>query len=560
MMHTNVPRVAAAALAAALLASCGKAGTTAEQSGGASNSWTQPGVFRYAENADLKSLDPILSGNATTGDLSMFIYSYAVRYNDKGEPVPDAVSEIPTLANGDVSKDGLTLKYKLRHDITFQDGVPLTCKDLKFTWQVVVNPATNVAVTDGFRDIKDIDCRDPFVAVVHMKRLYAPYLQQLWGVNSNAPILPEHLLAKYNDAKGSFNTAPYNSLPIGSGPFKVVEWQRGDEVRMQAYPGYFRGRPKLNEVIYKIMPDENTMATELQTHGIDMLARGTAINWPRYQALGADPKSGIQTIRVDSFEYDHIDFNLKTGAAPIRDVNVRRAIAYATDRMEIIRNIYHGSAIAAETDQHPLLSWAHTTDITHYPFDPKKAAALLDADGWVVGPDGVRAKGGQRLEFTLSTQAESTNGRALQLLLQRAWRNVGIQADVKNYPTATMFENGAAGILEGGRYDVALFAWVAAEDPDDSPLFAANNFAPRGQNSLFWDNPKVNAAEKDALSTLDLNRRKADYLVIQQQLMLDVPTIIISFRKEVYAYNTDLKNFTASPVISPFWNPWEYEI
>ena len=95
--------------------------------------------------------------------------------------------------------------------------MPLTCKDLRFTWQVVMNTHNNVVTTDGYRDIKSIDCRNPAVAVVHMKRVYAPYLQQLWGVNGNAPILPEHLLAKYNDDRGSFNAAPYNALPVGSG-------------------------------------------------------------------------------------------------------------------------------------------------------------------------------------------------------------------------------------------------------------------------------------------------------------------------------------------------------
>lgn len=560
MRNRMLRATAVVVVSIALLAGCSKGGDAGTQSASGAHGWTRPGVFRFAENQDITSLDPILNGNATTLDLSMFIFSYAVRYDDHGQPVPDVVTELPTVANGDVSKDGLTLKYKLRHDVTFQDGVKLTCKDLKFTWQVVMNPKTNVAATDGYSAIKDIDCSDPYIAVVHMKNLYAPYLQTLWSENGNAPILPEHLLAKYNDDLGSFNHAPFNSMPIGSGPFKVVQWSRGDSVRMEAYPGYFRGRPKLDEVIYKIMPDENTMTTDLQTHEIDMIARGTAINWPRYAALAANPANGIEAVRVDSFEYDHIDFNLKTGALPIRDVIVRRAIAYATDRQEIIDKVYHGSAIPAQTDQHPTLSWAYTTDTVHYPFDPDKARQLLTADGWIPGPDGIRVKNGKRLEFTLSTQTESTGGRAIQVQLQSQWRNVGIQADVKTYPTATMFENGSQGILEGGNYDVAFFAWVAAADPDDSQLFAADNFAPRGQNSLFWDNPKVNVAEKDARLTLDQSRRKADYVIIQQQLMLDVPSIIISFRKEVYAYNTDLKNFKPSPVISPFWNPWEYQI
>ena len=546
-----------AALCAALaVTGCSKVqtGTTAE----GRHQWTRPGVFRFAENVDMSSLNPVVLASGALGDLSMFIFSYAVRYDDHARPVPDAVTEVPTVENGDVSKDGLTLKYKLRHNIKWQDGQQLTCKDLRFTWQVIMNPKTNVATTDGFKDIKDVDCSDPYVAVVHMKRVYAPYLQQLWGVNGNAPILPEHLLAKYNDDKGSINTAPYNSMPIGSGPFKVIKWQRGTVVKMVANPDFYLGKPKLNEVDYYPMPDENTEATQVQTHEIDMLARGTGANWPKYQALAADPKNGLTAIRVDSFLFDHIDFNLENPI--LKDVNIRRAIAYATNRDEIIEKILHGSATKAETDQHPTLSWAHTDDTVHYPYDPEKAKQTLDAAGWKVGPGGIRVKNGQKLQFNLSTQTESTNGKLQQELLQREWRDIGIQADIKNYPTAQMFRNDAGGTLAGSHYDVATYAWIAAADPDESPLYTSSNWGPHGQNYMHWKNDKVDAAEKDGLLTVDEKRRKADYVIVQQEMLKDVPTIILSFRKEPYVYNSDLKNYTPSPVISSFWNPWEYSI
>lgn len=515
-------------------------------------------MFRYAENEDAKSLNPTLDSSTPAIDLAMFIYSYAVRYDQNGKPQPDALAEIPTVENGDVSKDGLTIVYKLRHDITFQDGVPLTCKDLRFSWQYVMDPHTNVSSTDGFNAIKDIECRDRFTAVLHMKHVYAPFLETIFGPNGNVPIYPEHLLAKYLDGKGGQNTAPYNSMPIGSGPFKVIEWQRGSEVKLAAYPKYFRGKPKLNEVDFYIEPDENTLETQVQTHAVDMLARGTAINWPRYQALGADPKNGLKTIQVDSFIYDHIDFNLKNPI--LADRTVRRALAYATNRQEIIDKIWHGAAYATDTPEHPLLSWGYTNDIKHYPFNPARAKTLLDADGWVVGPDGIRVKNGTRLSLMMSTQTESTGGKALQALLQREWHDVGVDAQVKNYPTAQMFANGSAGILEGGHYDVATYAWVAASDPDVNQLYSGNNFGPRGQNVLFWNNPIATKALADALQTVDEKRRKADYVTFQQQLALDVPTIILAFRKEPYVYNTDLHGFEPSPVISPFWDPWEYSI
>jgi peptide/nickel transport system substrate-binding protein len=526
--------------------------------GGTGNSWTVPGVLRFTESSDPKNLNPALNSGTPTLDLSMFVYSWTVRYDSKAHPFPDALSEIPTIANGDVSRDGLTLTYKLRRNIKWQDGVPLTCKDLRFTWQVVMNTHNNVVTTDGFKDIGSIDCSNPYVAVIHMKRLYAPFLQQLWSVNGNAPILPEHLLAKYNDAKGSFNTAPYNSLPVASGPFKVVAWHRGQDVELVANPDFYLGEPKLKQVVYKILPDENTAVTQLQTHELDMVALGTSLHWPEYAAIAADPRNGLIATRVDAFAWSHADFNLRHPI--VSDVQVRRALAYATDRNEIIQKVAHGSAIPASTDQQPHYSWAYTDDIAHYPYDPAKAKALLDADGWKVGPDGVRVKNGQRLEFTLSTQTESNNGKANETVVQREWRDVGAQADVKNYPTSQFFDNSANGVLQGGHYDVALFGWIGAADPDDSAIYSGDNLAPHGQNAMFWTNRAATDAMNDALKTIDQARRKRDYVIVQQQLALDVPTIILYFNRVPYVYNKDLKGFDPSPVISAFWDPWNYSI
>jgi peptide/nickel transport system substrate-binding protein len=549
-------RVVAALIAVVMLAACSKQGG-GTSSAGAHNAWTQPGVFRFAESAEPASLNPMLNASSVTGDLSMFIFSYAIRYDDRARPVPDALVEIPTVANGDVSKDGLTLKYKLRHNIKWHDGKPLTCADLKFTWQAVMNPHNNVVTTDGFKDIRDIDCSDPYVALIHMKRLYAPYLQQLWGVNGNAPILPAHLLAKYNDDKGSLNSASYNSLPVGSGPFKVLEWQRGAAVRMQANPDFYLGKPKLNQVVFKIMPDENTMVTQLQTHEIDMLARGTGLSWPRYVRI-ARPGSGLTAIRVDNYLYTHIDFNLRRPL--LQDRNIRVALAYATNRKEIVDKVMHDSAVIAQTDQSPQLSAAYTRNFEHHDFNPAKAQQILEAAGWKRGPDGIRVKDGQRLSFDLSCTTESNYGRQIETIVQRQWHEIGVEAIVKNVPSALMFQNGTNGTLQGGHYDVALFSWSSAADPDDSAIYSGDNLAPHGQNALFWTNATATAAMNDALKTLDDNRRKHDYEIVQQQMAIDVPTIILFFWKEPYIYNSDLRGFSPSPVISAFWNPWEYSL
>ena len=542
-------RFAVVAIAIIAFAGCSKSGGTT--AGG--NPWTHHGRLVYGEAYDVKSLNPMLASSVPTIDLSMLLFSYAVRYDDHARPVLDALRELPTLENGDVSRDGLTLRYKLRENIVFHDGVKLTCRDLAFTWHAVMNSANNDITRDGYRDIKSIDCRDPSIAVVHMARVYAPFLQQLWGVNGNAPILPEHILAKYNDAKGSFNTAPFQSAPIGSGPFSFVRWDRGSQVVLAANDRYFLGKPKLREIVFRTMPDENTLAAEIRTHEIDMALEGTASIWPLVQHI-----PGTVLSENSIYTFDHVDFNLRHSL--FADIRVRRALALALDRRGMLERVAHGLGDLTDTAQSPKLSYAWTSDTAHYAFDVAAARKLLDEAGWHVGGDGVRVKNGERLAFDLSTQTESASGKAYQTVVQSMWRAVGAQATVKNAPTAQFFDNGTAGILQGGHYDTAIFAWSGAADPDDSAIYSARNLAPSGQNALGWNDLRATAAMDDELSTVDPKRRLKDFIVEQQRFAADVPSVIFSYRKQPEIHNSDLHGFTSSPVISPFWNPQEYSI
>lgn len=559
----DLARRVAALVALALMAGCAKVatapanvarGSTDAASVARGNPWTHHGRFVYGETYDAKSLDPMLATSAATLDLSMFLFSWAVRYDDRARPVPDALRELPTLANGDVSPDGLTLKYKLRPNIFFHDGVRLTCADLRFTWHVVMNPANNDVTQDGYRDIGSIDCTDPLVAVIHMKKIYAPFLQQLWSVNGNAPILPEHLLAKFNDAKGSFNTAPYQSAPIGSGPFSFVRWDRGSQVVLERFDRYFGGTPKLERVVFKYIPDENTLVAQLRTHEIDMAVHAGAGTWPQLQHI-----PGTTVSAQSIYTFDHVDFNLRKPLFA-NDLPLRRALEMGIDRPALVTKVAHGLGDLTDTALSPKISSAWTGATAHYGYDPVAARALLDRDGWKVGSDGVRTRDGVRLAFNLQTQSESTTGRAFQAVIQSEWHDLGADVGVKNFPTAQFFANSADGTLQGGHYDVAIFSWSGAADPDDSAVYSGHNFAPRAQNALFWDDPIATRAMDDELATVDGARRKRDFAIEQQRFAADVPSIVLLYRREPQIYNSDLKGYAASPVISPFWDPQTYSI
>jgi peptide/nickel transport system substrate-binding protein len=545
--------LAAGALLALTLTGCTKVGEDTSSSGGAAGG-THPDQLTFSTAADPRNLNPALASATPVLELSAFMFSYTVRYDEHSHPVADAVREIPTIANGDVARDGLTIRYKLRPNMKWSDGQPLTCRDLRFTWQVMINPKNNVITTDGWKDIKEVDCRDPLIAVVHMKQVYAPFLQQLWSLNGNGPILPEHVLAKYNDDKGSFNTASYNSAPtVTSGPYTFLSWERGNAVRMQANPDFYLGKPHIGEVVYKIIPDQNTLATQVQTHEVDL-----AWNLQPQSEQRLQQTANVKVVAPVVYIFDHIDFNEHRPL--FADPLVRRALTYAIDRPTLLDKIRHNLGELSATFLDPTLyPDAQDPRVMTYPYDPAKARALLDGDGWHAGPGGIRLKNGKKLSFQISTQTESDQGKAIETQVQAYWHAIGADAEVKNYPTPLFFDNTANGILQGGKYDVAFFAWVGAADIDNAAIYSGHNLAPKGQNALFWNNPVATKAMEAANLTVDEKTRIADYRIVQEEFAKDDPSIILWFRKDLEAYTTSLQGFTPTPVITvPFWDVWNY--
>ncbi|MBV8221961.1 MAG: hypothetical protein JO293_01210, partial [Candidatus Eremiobacteraeota bacterium] len=254
------------------------------------------------------------------------------------------------------------------------------------------------------------------------------------------------------------------------------------------------------------------------------------------------------------------DLNMKN---PIfNDIRVRQAINYAIDKKKIIHDVTHDVHQPAYADQ-PSFSWAYEPDVMHFDYNPAKARQLLDEAGWTVGPDGVRVdKDGHKLSFALSTLSGGTTGVLAETFVQSMLKDVGIDATVKNYPTQIFF-NGyqQGGILQTGKYAVAFFAWVAGVDPsDDEMIYACYGIPPKGQNSLFWCDPRMDAAQKGALSSYDHAVRKKYYSVIQKLLASESVTIFQWFARQIFVTSDDLKNFKPAPAVTSNWNTWEWEM
>ncbi|GAC1417917.1 MAG: peptide ABC transporter substrate-binding protein [Candidatus Velthaea sp.] len=495
-------------------------------------STTIPHTLRIGDNQDFTSLNPHLATAASLGNIAQMTMAYLVRYGSDNRPVPELATEVPTKKNGLVSKDGLTITWRLRKGVRWSDGRPFDGDDVVFSTNAVNNPANNEVGRDGWDLITKMDQPDKYTVVFHLKKPYSSFLPGFFGsAGANPCLLPKHLLGKLPN----INNAEYNSKPVGIGPFRVVNWVRGDRVEMERNPYYWRGQPKLQKVVYKIIPDRNTLFTQIQTGEIDL--------WPLagigyFDRLKTVP--GVTTTHSPGYFYQHVDFN---NSRPIfKDKAVREALRYAMDRKTIRDKINHGLGALQEgaiTPVSPLYA-----ALPENPFDLAKANALLDAAGWVRGTDGVRSKAGRRLSLVFANQSGTPDLDQQIELIRSTWQQIGVAIDVRHYAPALYFAPyQQGGILYTGKFDAILFSWQMTPDGDLSNIYECTQFPPNGQNDLRYCNPKTDALLRKFKTAYDEDEKKPLAAAIQKQVNEDVPEVIMFVREDIFSYNSDLRNW-----------------
>jgi peptide/nickel transport system substrate-binding protein len=530
----------AAALCATALAACSKGGSA--PSGPADE-------LRFAAYAEPHSLNPLLASNTSDNFLASLAFDELVTLDDRQREVPDLAVDVPTTQNGGISKDGMTVTYKLRRNVKWQDGAPFTSADVKFSWQAVMNPRNNVSERRGYDQVASVDTPDPYTVVFHLKNPFAPFVGTVFA-ESDDPyrIVPKHRLDKYPD----LNQIPFNSLPVGTGPFKVTRWLRGDRIEYVANPDYFRGRPKIGRLVVEVITDMNTQAAEMQSHQIDVINDLTA---SKYRDLRN--AAGVRILLAKSPAYNSLALNL--AHPPLDDLRVRQAIAYAIDKRRLIDDLEYGTATPAKADLSDFY-WAFDPSVPSIPYDPAKAKQLLDAAGWRVGPSGIRSKNGVPLSLQLVYGQGSETARALGLTMQSDLRAVGIDTPIKTYLYSVYYATSAdGGILNGGKFDLAVYSWISGGDPDNSSQWMCSQVPPSGNNISRYCTQPVDAAERVALTNADRSARKSAYSTIEHRLAADVPAVFLFYSPRRYAVSDRVGGFSPNGV-SEGWNAADWTL
>lgn len=505
-----------------------------------------PGTVRFDLAIDPINLNPLFlhpDAASVEQQVARLAFEPFIDLDERGRPVPALLDRIPTLANGGISADGRTLTYHLRAGVRWSDGQPVDSDDVLFTLQMILDPKNPVRSHEGYDLIDRASAPNARTVVFHLKRAWAPAVMTYFSYGTSPQfVLPKHVLeAQYPLAQAPFNAAP----TVGDGPYTFVSWRRGEGLRYEANPTFWRGKPRVAVLDVRVAPDPSTNLVMLQSGALDW----NLVAPVQYRILAGKP--GLRFVTTPTAVVAGLALN--THHAPLDDVRVRRALAMAIDREAISTKITLGKYPVTNSLQ-PRFSWAYDPSVREPAYDAHAADAAFDAAGWMRGADGMRRKNGSLLHLVYVQFPESMTGVRVATTVQADLKARGIDVTVKSVSNAQLFLP-KTGTLATGNFDLAYVPWTMGADPDDSSVLGCN--AP--SNYMKWCNPRVDALEREALTSPSQAQRKRTYAAIAGIVASDVPIIYLFNAQYIYAYRDRLGGFAPNAFL-PTWNARDWQV
>lgn len=457
------------------------------------------------------------------------------------EVKPDGTYQNSLADKVEVSEDGLKYTYHLKKGVTFTDGTPMTVKDYYFTlktfmdasydgqsdplsWNIVGAKEYNEGKAKEISGVKIIDDHTVEVSLTEYTALTPVELGGIY-------ILPEHYYGK-DYVQGKLDgVKKLNDKPLGSGQYKLVSFKPGQEVVFEANENYFRGAPKVKNLIYKTTT--NTTNLPMLQQGETDMEEGVSVSEDNVEALKAMGFVDISLLPNNGYGY--IAFNHKL--SKFQDVKVRKALVYGLNRKEIVEGIYGPYADVINIPE-STVSWAFTSEnIEPYDFSLDKAKQLLDEAGWKLNSKGQREKDGEVFKINFSATADNPVVEALLPIMTQNYKELGIEIAAE-----TLDFNAIMDKSNTGDFDMYFAAWGLTPDPDNT-VYITNG----SQNDYGYSNPKVDELMAKGKKTLDIEERKQIYKEMYQELNKDVPVILMYQRKNMLAINGRLDGFDVSP-------------
>jgi peptide/nickel transport system substrate-binding protein len=487
-------------------------------------------------------------------------------YDDTGAVNLEIASEFPTMENGGISEDGLTITIKLRESV-WSDGTPLTANDYLFTYEMMMSDSNAVQTQYPFDTfVESVTALDDQTIQIVMTE---PYVG--WAIGFDIGFLPRHILEPVYEADGTIDNADWNRNPtVTNGPFKFVEWEAASHLIYEANENYWRGRPVLDQLFIRIVPDDEAQMAAIKAGDVDIGVYLTAADKPDIDAIDDVDLVSSSGGWMESWFFNLIDEelgasnNLEPGHVALQDKRVRQAIAMSFDRQSYIDNMFYGLYKVS-----PVLwydSVYEDKSIENWPFDPSAASALLDEAGWVdTNGDGTRDKDGVELVIQFSTTAGNENRESTAILVQQQLGEVGIGVDINNYSYDVIWNSyGDDGPVALGLYDIAEWSMQPWDFPDPNTGDWLCEEIPSEEYTAGGNWQGVCIEELDELFalqavTVDLNERIEQYSRIEEIMKDEVFWLGVRTDYDFWSLNQRLLNVKFSG-IDAFWNAYEWDV
>jgi peptide/nickel transport system substrate-binding protein len=477
-------------------------------------------TYVEASLGDPSRLNPLLASDSASGSVNGYLFNGLVKYDRDLKLVGDLAE------SWDIYQNGLDIVFHLRKNVLWHDGVPFTADDVVFTYQRLIDPKVMTPYGSDFALVKSVTAVDRNTVRVIYREPFAPALES-WGMG----MIPKHVFEK-----GDFNTHPANRAPIGTGPYKFQELKTDEKAVLVANPDYFEGRPNIDRVVIRVIPDASVQFLELRSQSIDSMG----LSPDQYIAYDTFFQN-YQKFRYPSFSYTFLGFNLQREI--FKDLRVRQALALALDKREIIDGVLLGYGRSA-TGPFPPSSWAFDPAVPELSFDPERAKALLAEAGWRdTDGDGFLDKDGKPFSFSVITNQGNKMRELTALILQAHLARIGIKVDVRVLEWSSFIHD----FVDKGNFDTILLGWNLGRDPDQYLIWHSSQKGEGRYNFVGYNNGEADQLWEEGRRTFDLAKRQVLYRRLHRILAHDLPYIFLYYPESLPTVHKRFQGVTVAP-------------
>ncbi len=440
-------------------------------------------------SAEPSTLNPIVATDAYSASIDSYIYESLLKRNEKTLELEPVLAE-----RWEISEDHLTYTFYLRRNVFWQDGKPFTARDVQFSFDRIRDPKVDAAhLRNYYRDIKELDVLDDYTVRFRYRVPYFLALEFCGGI----PIVPAHVFKEGDD----FNQHPTGRSPIGTGPYRFLEWRTGEEVVLVRNENYWGEKPYLNRIVFKVISDATVALQVLKQGGLDTMGL-TPIQWVK-QTENKRFEENYRKFKYYQPRYTYIGWNMRKPL--FSDRRVRQAMTMLVDRDMILKKILFGLGTVV-TGPFYINSPEYNTNVKPYPYDPQAAVALLKSAGWEDrNGDGILEKDGVPFQFEFLIASASKFAEQLATILQENLKQVGIRMTIRKLEWAVFIQK-----IDEHNFDACTLAWSMGWESDPYQIWHSSQ-ADKGSNFVGFSNAEADRIIDTARQEFDKDKRNELY-------------------------------------------------